>query len=163
MSRRQLPGKPAPAKPRQLGDCAPGDVAQTPCGHLFVGDQVKGGVLVRLYHPDERRYVSQPFGVSADIAVLSITPVPLAFPPRQAASTTRPADRRAMHPSIDHVLRLFAFVHLPPHLQELSRGFSELAHQVADQSSNAETTIALRKLLEAKDAAVRAVLVKEGG
>jgi hypothetical protein len=64
-----------------------------------------------------------------------------------------------MHPAITHVLRFFAYEHLPPHLQEVSKPFCELARQVADRAPESqETTVALRKLLEAKDAAVRAVL-----
>ena len=60
---------------------------------------------------------------------------------------------------IMHVLQFFKFDHLPAHLQEISRPFSELAVTVAKSSSNQETTVALRKLLEAKDAAVRGMLV----
>lgn len=64
------------------------------------------------------------------------------------------------HPAIAGVLQFFAYTHLPAHLQAVSRPFCELAEQVADGPSNAETTVALRKLLEAKDAAVRALLFK---
>lgn len=74
----------------------------------------------------------------------------------------RPApknDPLALHPAIQRVLRFFAYDHLPERLQEVSRPFSELAQQIAHRVPNdAETTVALRKLLEAKDAAVRAVL-----
>ena len=57
------------------------------------------------------------------------------------------------------VLRYFAYVHLPPHLASVSMHFYELAHKLAELDSNrAETRVALRKLLEAKDAAVRATL-----
>ncbi len=64
-----------------------------------------------------------------------------------------------MHPAIQHVLKFFSYSHLPPKLQEVSKPFCELAQQVADRApDNQETTIALRKLLEAKDAAVRAVI-----
>lgn len=66
-----------------------------------------------------------------------------------------------MHPAITHVLKYFAYNHLPEHLQEISKPFSELAAQVASRSPDSqETTVALRKLLEAKDAAVRAGLDK---
>ena len=34
-----------------------------------------------------------------------------------------------MHPDIEHVLKLFAYEHLPPHLQEVSKPFGELARQ----------------------------------
>jgi hypothetical protein len=61
----------------------------------------------------------------------------------------------------EHILQFFSFEHLPPHLQEVSRPFSELATAVvASAPRNPERSVALRKLLEAKDAAVRAVLAK---
>ena len=64
-----------------------------------------------------------------------------------------------MHPAISHVLKYFACDHLPEKLQAVSRPFGELARQVAERApENQETTVALRKLLEAKDAAVRAIL-----
>lgn len=62
------------------------------------------------------------------------------------------------HPAVAHVLQYFAYEHLPAHLQEVSRPFADLAHQVAGLSASPEVTVALRKLLEAKDAAVRAAL-----
>jgi len=61
----------------------------------------------------------------------------------------------------DPILQFFAFDHLPPHLQEVSQAFHVLAEQlVRGLPRNAERTVALRKLLEAKDAAVRARLAK---
>lgn len=69
-----------------------------------------------------------------------------------------PTVREAWHPSIDSVTRFFAYAHLPPKLQAVSRPFSDLAFLIASGPGNAETTVALRKLLEAKDAAVRAAL-----
>lgn len=62
----------------------------------------------------------------------------------------------------DHILQFFAYAHLPPHLQLVSAPFGELAQKLAAElPGNPEKTVALRKLLEAKDAAVRAVLAKE--
>lgn len=59
------------------------------------------------------------------------------------------------------ILQFFAYGHLPPHLREVSKMFSDLAFHVNETiPRNAERTVALRKLLEAKDAAVRAVLSK---
>lgn len=59
--------------------------------------------------------------------------------------------------TLEHILQFFAFAHLPPTLKEVSRPFSHLAHNiVATIPRNPERTVALRKLLEAKDAAVRA-------
>lgn len=64
-----------------------------------------------------------------------------------------------MHPAIVALLGFFKYEHLPTHLQEISRPFGELAQSVAERApQNAETTVALRKLLEAKDCAVRAAL-----
>lgn len=62
------------------------------------------------------------------------------------------------HPSVDAIMKFFEYDHLPPFLAHVSKGFADLAEQVADGPQNAETTVALRKLLEAKDAAVRAHL-----
>lgn len=62
----------------------------------------------------------------------------------------------------DHIMQFFAYAQLPPHLQEVSRPFGELAQRIVDTiPQNPERTVALRKLLEGKDAAVRAALAKE--
>ncbi len=73
----------------------------------------------------------------------------------------------------DYLLQFFKYDHLPPHLQLVSKPFCDLAHAIvkgdnvpeagtvtigAGLPSNPERTTALRKLLEAKDCAVRAVL-----
>lgn len=71
-----------------------------------------------------------------------------------------PKPKATLHPSVAGVLQFFAYAHLPPHLQEVSSAFCDLATRVAAGPQNTETTVALRKLLEAKDAAVRAVLFK---
>lgn len=64
-----------------------------------------------------------------------------------------------MHPSIVSLLKYFSFAHLPEHLQVVSAPFATLANEVAQRAPDSpETTVALRKLLEAKDCAVRAVL-----
>lgn len=75
----------------------------------------------------------------------------------------------------EHILQFFAYAHLPEPLATISRPFCELAHAIvlgdnAAESGdvtlgpvlprNPERTVALRKLLEAKDAAVRAVIAK---
>lgn len=64
-------------------------------------------------------------------------------------------------PEQDPILQFFAFAHLPEHLAEVSRPFATLADFiVANLPRNPERTVALRKLLESKDAAVRARLFK---
>jgi len=56
-------------------------------------------------------------------------------------------------------MKFFAFDHLPEHLQGVSRPFHATANWVVQNlPRNAERTVALRKLLEGKDAAVRAAL-----
>ncbi len=62
----------------------------------------------------------------------------------------------------EHILQFFAYEHLPPHLQAVSRQFGDLARDIiATLPRNPERTVALRKLLESKDAAVRALLAKD--
>lgn len=59
----------------------------------------------------------------------------------------------------DPILAYFRFLHLPKRLQEVSSHFAGLAHIiVCTIPRSAERTVALRKLLESKDAAVRASL-----
>ncbi|MFI6428458.1 hypothetical protein [Promicromonospora sp. NPDC050880] len=64
------------------------------------------------------------------------------------------------HPAVQAVLRWFEFEHLrpgPP--RDTSRMFHALAHELADRlPGDPETTVALRHLLDAKDAAVRATI-----
>jgi len=67
-------------------------------------------------------------------------------------------ETKSRHPAVAGVLQFFRYSHLPENLQAVSRPFSELAEKIADGPQNAEATVALRKLLEAKDAAVRAAL-----
>ncbi len=59
------------------------------------------------------------------------------------------------------MLQFFAYDHLPAHLAEVSKPFCDLAVTVVmTLPRNPERTVALRKLLEAKDCAVRAILYK---
>jgi hypothetical protein len=72
----------------------------------------------------------------------------------------------------EHILQFFAYTHLPGHLQAVSKPFCDLARTIVGDDMpagtptqfplprNPERTVALRKLLEAKDAAVRALLAK---
>lgn len=72
-------------------------------------------------------------------------------------------------------LQFFKYDHLPPHLKLISKPFCDLAHAIVLGDNqphevtgtvtiggplprNTERTVALRKLLEAKDAAVRALI-----
>jgi hypothetical protein len=58
----------------------------------------------------------------------------------------------------DWCLQYFHYMHLPPHLKPTSKMFCEMAKQmVTTLPRNPERSVALRKLLESKDAAVRAM------
>lgn len=60
------------------------------------------------------------------------------------------------------LLQFFEYEHLPEKLQLISQPFGQLAGFVAvTVPENPEKTVALRKLLEAKDCAVRAVLFQQ--
>jgi len=59
------------------------------------------------------------------------------------------------------ILQFFAYDHLPDALKAVSRPFADLANVIVETlQRNPERTVALRKLLEAKDAAVRARMFK---
>lgn len=73
----------------------------------------------------------------------------------------------------DHIMQFFAYEHLPPKLQAVSKPFCDLARMIvasveapAGTSTefplprNPERTKALNHLLEAKDCAVRAAIAK---
>lgn len=81
-------------------------------------------------------------------------------------------DTSTLHPSIAHFFNegYFDYKHLPPALQTVSAPFGKLAKDIAfgvwednedgeicvfPKLTGPEATVALRKLLEAKDAAVR--------
>lgn len=57
------------------------------------------------------------------------------------------------------ILRFFHYAHLPEDLRTVSEPFCVMAYRLVHTCpNNAERAVALRKLLEAKDAAVRARL-----
>lgn len=59
------------------------------------------------------------------------------------------------------MLQFFVYEHLPETLQVISKPFGELARHICDTlPRNPERTESLRKLMEAKDSAVRAQLFK---
>lgn len=62
------------------------------------------------------------------------------------------------------ILRFFEYGQLPVHLQAVSMPFHRLAHRMAeDLPQGPEVSAGLRKLLEAKDCAVRAALGPDVG
>jgi hypothetical protein len=68
-------------------------------------------------------------------------------------------DKLAREAESERKLRFFSYGHLPEPLQNISLSFAQLAVEVCERCQpGPERTVALRKLLEAKDAAVRARL-----
>lgn len=66
-------------------------------------------------------------------------------------------------PKDERMGKWFAYDHLPPRLQTISQPFHDLALKITQSiEPGPERTVALRKLLEAKDAAVRAHVVPGG-
>lgn len=77
-------------------------------------------------------------------------------------------------PQTEHILQFFAYDHLPAHMKAVSKPFCDLARVIVADGEmpegtamqfplprNPERTVALRKLLEAKDAAVRALVASD--
>lgn len=63
----------------------------------------------------------------------------------------------------ERMAQWFQYSHLPVKLQAVSRRFTLLALElIINLPTNPERTVALRKLLESKDCAVRCVLDQEG-
>lgn len=67
-----------------------------------------------------------------------------------------------MEPNVpDHIMQFFVYAHLPENLQIVSKPICDIAKWVEMHlPKNPERTVALRKLLEAKDAAIRSVVAK---
>lgn len=63
----------------------------------------------------------------------------------------------------ERMLKWFAYDHLPPELQAVSQPYGMMAETLVQQlTPGPERTVALRKLLESKDAAVRAAVMPGG-
>jgi hypothetical protein len=57
-------------------------------------------------------------------------------------------------------IQFFTYEHLPPQLQKVSKPIAELAHLMEEMLPDGpEKSVGMRKLLEAKDAFVRANIV----
>lgn len=63
-------------------------------------------------------------------------------------------------PDLQFDLDYFRYQHLPEKLQEVSKPFHDLAHDLAGRRlpKTSQLEVAMQKLLEAKDAAVRAAI-----
>lgn len=82
------------------------------------------------------------------------------------STDTTPVERPPLHSSQKAILRWFSYDHLEGEARRVSKEFHDLASLLCDGDpmdstdfpilAGPELTVALRKLLEAKDAAVRA-------
>ncbi|HEY3691263.1 MAG TPA: hypothetical protein VGL46_13305 [Pseudonocardiaceae bacterium] len=64
------------------------------------------------------------------------------------------------HPSVAHFAPLFEYAHLPEHLQQISEPFHNLATNLLYLLADGpELSAGLRKLVEAKDCAVRQAVI----
>ena len=77
----------------------------------------------------------------------------------QLALVRRQDEARTMENAAS-LLRFFEYGHLPPDLQAVSAPFAGLAYTIAEGPVDPEMLMALRKLLEAKDCAVRSCIVR---
>ena len=70
---------------------------------------------------------------------------------------SKPIEFTEAQVALDNILRYFHYAHLPEKLQIISAPFCELALKIVQNlPRNPERSVALRKLLESKDCAVRA-------
>jgi len=69
--------------------------------------------------------------------------------------------RAPVHTSIQHVMQFFSYKQHPQPQKNIAQNYAALAVETAQIGNNQETTVALRKLLEARDAALRASLVAQ--
>nr|WP_321482302.1 hypothetical protein [uncultured Cohaesibacter sp.] len=81
--------------------------------------------------------------------------------PKALSLTKRVIEMMMLEPNQEHIMQFFTYSHLPEHLQKVSKPFATVANEmISTLPRNPERTVALRKLLEAKDAAVRAVIAE---
>jgi hypothetical protein len=134
-------------------------------GDPLVGDAADAARVEHVPPPTAakpERSLPQPIGddnptVAASPHKYEQLPFKPAFEPLPPLTAAKP--ERSLPQPIGHVMQFFHYEHLPAHLREVSQPFGELASWlVLHCPHNPELTVALRKLLESKDAAVRAVI-----
>lgn len=84
-------------------------------------------------------------------------------PLNDPAERLNPAEERRVTAVLntEAIMQFFNYEHLPAHLREVSKHFTDVADwMLANLPRSAERSAGLRKLLEAKDCAVRAKLAK---
>ena len=83
----------------------------------------------------------------------------------QPTNGVDPALYMKRHPGVVALCYFFDYGHLPHDLQLIAMPFASLVEHVlrGNPDDSAELTVALRKILEGKDCAVRAALDRRGG
>lgn len=121
---------------------------------VLVGGRISNGMNM------ERAAARSVGGIVSDLTGLGPEPPGEdLFIPRPLAHGIVQANESTDGTEVEPIMRFFAFDHLPPHLRAVSEPLSMQARRiVASLQRSAERTVALRKLLEAKDAAVRAAI-----
>lgn len=95
------------------------------------------------------------------ITILDLRAAAMSLAHAESPPTNEAQDRidDNLDPLPEPILQFFEYDHLPAKLQAVSCPFRELALYVIETCPrNPERTVALRKLLESKDAAVRAAI-----
>lgn len=132
----------------------PNELIEKPDGNIRVRLDCHGvGASVDLFWDEWMFKMKTWAGVAADLDKDPVTIFDSALLPDDRNETTQATP--------EPILRFFGYEHLPPHLQETSKKFHTLAMGLMELPRNAERSVALRKLLESKDAAVRAAMPEE--
>lgn len=98
--------------------------------------------------------IHDPVGILNVLCPLCATPVEV---DTEAVEKKAEVDKKNLYP----IYQYFAYKHLPPHLQQVSKLFGDLAETLLDTIPDGpEKAEGFRKLLEAKDCMVRASLNK---
>lgn len=81
----------------------------------------------------------------------------------ETTSTTTPKEKSMpTNPELLELLQFFKYAHLPEHLQETSKMFHDFVHREVELlPDNYERIQFVRKMLEAKDCAVRSRLLRD--
>lgn len=86
-------------------------------------------------------------------------PFSSSIPPENTLTKAEAAPKPAA--PVDPIMQYFKADHLPSQLRAISEPFCALARDMVEKlPRNPERSVALRKLLEGKDAAVRALMFK---
>lgn len=111
--------------------------------------------------PGEDAYLGDVEAVVEGLATFNITALARAISEDLSASEPEvPASEVGRHPDVEHLLSLFEYTHLPPHLRTISAQFWNVVHDMVRRLDyGTELLVGMRKLLEAKDCMVRQAVI----